>query len=30
MEDVAEFAAQRTLMALNVTSELPEKFQYRG
>ena len=30
MEDVAEFAAQRTLMALGITSELPEKFQYRG
>ncbi len=30
IEDVAEFAAQRTLMALNITSQLPEKFQYRG
>ena len=30
IEDVAEFVAQRTLMALNITSQLPEKFQYRG
>lgn len=30
IEDVAEFAAQRTLMALRITSQLPEKFQYRG
>ncbi len=30
IDDVAEFAAQRTLMALNVTSHMPERFQYRG
>ena len=30
IEDIAEFVAQRTLMALNITSQLPEKFQYRG
>ena len=30
IEDVAEFVAQRTLMALNITSQLPEEFQYRG
>ena len=30
IEDVAEFTAQRVLMALGVTSEMPEQFQYRG
>ena len=30
IEDVAEFAAQRTLMALNITSQMPERFQYTG
>lgn len=30
MEDVARFAAQRTLKALNVTTQLPEEFQYQG
>ena len=30
VDDVARFAAQRTLLALNVTSQLPEEFQYRG
>ena len=30
IEDVAEFAAQRTLLALNITSQMPERFQYRG
>ena len=30
VEDVARFAAQRTLLALNITTQLPEEFQYRG
>ena len=30
IEDVAEFAAQRTLLALKVTSRMPARFQYRG
>ncbi len=30
VEDVAEFAAQRTLLALRITSQMPESFQYRG
>ena len=30
IEDVAEFTAQRTLMALEITSQMPAKFQYQG
>lgn len=30
IEDVAEFTAQRTLMALNITPQMPERFQYTG
>ena len=30
MEDVARFAAQRTLLALKITAQMPEEFQYRG
>ena len=30
VEDVARFAAQRTLVALKITDQLPEEFQYRG
>ena len=30
VEDLARFAAQRTLLALKITAQLPEEFQYRG
>ncbi len=30
VDDVARFVAQRTLLALNVTSHLPDEFQYQG
>lgn len=30
VEDVARFAAQRALLALGVTAQLPREFQYRG
>ncbi len=30
IEDVASFAAQRTLVALKIRDEMPEEFQYRG
>ncbi len=30
IDDVADFAAQRTLVALGVRAELPRRFQYRG
>ena len=30
VEDVARFAAQRTLLALKITDRLPEEFQYQG